>query len=138
MGAYYVRENDSHGYTEVCLPAEAAALATKDLLESSNNVGGWKAIIRQLVDQSAAGEVEPQEEAARAACLAEFANRVLKTPFATTPMRATRRRGAYDSDDNNRLSVWQSALTQTLFSVWRTALDSSEGSWVCVRQMLAI
>jgi hypothetical protein len=101
LGAYYVRENDSHGYTEVCLPAEAAALATKELLESSNNVGGWKAIIRQLVDQSAAGEVEPQEEAARAAGLAEFANRVLKTPFATTPMRATRRRGAYDSDDDD-------------------------------------
>jgi hypothetical protein len=39
LGAYYVRENDSHGYTKVCLPAEAAALATKELLESSNNVG---------------------------------------------------------------------------------------------------
>lgn len=102
--AYYVRENDSHAYTEVCLPAEAAALATKDLLESSNNVGGWKAIIRQLVDQLAAGELGPREEAARAAGLAEFASRVLQTPYATTPMRATHRRDAEDSDDESDIN----------------------------------
>ncbi len=65
----------------------AAALAQEDLLESSNNVGGWKAIIRLLVNQLATGEVGPCEEAARAAGLVEFAGRVLKTPFATTPMR---------------------------------------------------
>ena len=47
-GAYYVKENKSHGYTEVCLPANAAALLAPDgLLKSSNNVMvvGWKAII---------------------------------------------------------------------------------------------
>jgi hypothetical protein len=89
VGAYYVKEHDSHGYTEVCLPAEAAALAPEGLLESSNNVGGWKAIIRQLVDQLAVGEVAPDKEEARGAGLTEFANRVLKTPYATTPMCPT-------------------------------------------------
>jgi hypothetical protein len=50
-------------------------------------MGGWKAIIRQLVDQLAAGEVAPEEEKARGAGLTEFANQVLQTPYATTPMR---------------------------------------------------
>jgi hypothetical protein len=31
-GAYYVKENQAHGYTEVCLTAEAASLALEGLL----------------------------------------------------------------------------------------------------------
>jgi hypothetical protein len=73
-GAYYVKENEAHGYTKVCLTANAASLAPEGLLESCNNVGGWKAIIRQLEDQLAAGEVEPEVVAAQVAGLMEFAN----------------------------------------------------------------
>ena len=100
-GAYYVKENESHGYAEVCLPANAAALAPEGLLESTNNVAGWKAIIRQLIDQLAAGEVAPAEAAAMGAGLSEFADRVLKTPYAITPMRASRRKVRMSDDDSD-------------------------------------
>jgi hypothetical protein len=63
-------------------------------------VGGWKAIIHQLEDQLAAGEVEPKVVAAQAAGLTEFANQVLKTPYATTPMRAMHCRARSELDDN--------------------------------------
>jgi hypothetical protein len=97
--AYYVKENEAHGYTKVCLTDKVALLAPEGLLESRNNVGGWKAIIRQLEDQLAAGEVEPEVAAAQAAGLTEFANQVLKTPYATTLMRATGHRMRSESDD---------------------------------------
>lgn len=99
MGAYYVKENEAHGYTEVCLPVDAAALAPDGLLESSNNVAGWRAIIRQLVDQLAAGELALEEATARRAGLSEFAGRVLDTRYAFTPMRARVSRNREVLDD---------------------------------------
>jgi hypothetical protein len=49
-GMYYVKETETHGYTELRLSPNPASLATAGLLESCNNVGGWKAIIHQLED----------------------------------------------------------------------------------------
>lgn len=97
-GAYYVRENESYGYLELCLTPEAALLAPPEVLEGQNNVTGWKAIIRQLQDQVAAGAIEPEVAAAQAAGIVGFAERVLKTPYATTPLQSTRRRRLSDCD----------------------------------------
>jgi hypothetical protein len=47
-GAYYVKANDAHAYSELCLSAVAAALAPGGLLSSRNNMSGWKAIFRRL------------------------------------------------------------------------------------------
>jgi hypothetical protein len=47
----------------------------------------------------AAGAGEPEEAAAQAAGLGEFAEWVLKTPYATTPMRSTRHRARLDDKD---------------------------------------
>ena len=62
---------------------------------------GWNAIIRQLIDQLAAGEVAPAEAAAMGAGLSEFAGRVLRTPYAITPMRASRRQVRMSVDDSD-------------------------------------
>ena len=87
-GAYYVKENDAYAYSELCLTAAAAALAPKGLLRSCNNMAGWKAIVCQLKDQSAAGGAETHEEvAAQLVGLAGFSERVLKTLYAVTPLR---------------------------------------------------
>ena len=61
---------------------------------------GWKAIFRQLEDQLAAGQGGTEEEVeAQAVGLAGFAERVLKTPYAITPMRGARRRVRMLGDD---------------------------------------
>ena len=91
-GAFYVKENDSHGYCDLSLSAEAASLAPEGLLTGRNNVPGWKAVIRQLEDQLAAGPMTYQAAADQAEGLLGFADRMLQTPFAHTPMRPTRRR----------------------------------------------
>ncbi len=44
-GAFYVKENDSHGYCDLFLSAEAANLAFNALLTGRNNVPGCKAVI---------------------------------------------------------------------------------------------
>ena len=100
-GAFYVKENEAYGYSELCLTAAGAALAPEGLISSRNTMTGWQAIIRQLEDQAAAGEVEPAEAAAQAEGLAGFAERVLKTPYATTPLRSSRRRVHMDMDDDD-------------------------------------
>jgi hypothetical protein len=97
-GGYYVKQNDTHGFAELCLTPEAAALAPEGLLQDPNTVAGWKAIIRQLEDQLSEGVSAPDAAAKQAAGLAEFALRVLKTPYATTPMRS-RRRSLSGEDD---------------------------------------
>ena len=99
LGAYYVKENEAHAYSELSLSPEAAALAPPELLASRNNTPGWKAIIRQLEDQLAAGAGNPDEAAEQAAGLVQFAERVMKTPYATTPMRVTLGR-VHKSEDN--------------------------------------
>jgi hypothetical protein len=98
-GAYYVRENNAYAYAEICLSPEAAALAPSGLLASHNTTVGWKAIIRQLEDQLAPGVENPEEVAAQAEGLAGFAERALKTPYATTPMLANRRLAHLDVED---------------------------------------
>ena len=45
QGAFYVKENDSHGYCGLSLSAEAASLAPDGLLTGLNNVPGWKAVL---------------------------------------------------------------------------------------------
>jgi hypothetical protein len=45
-GGYYVKENDTHGYSELCLLPEAAALVPKGLIQTPNSITAWKAIIR--------------------------------------------------------------------------------------------
>ena len=99
-GAYYVKANDAHAYSELCLTAAAAALAPGGLLSSRTNMTGWKAIFRQLEDQLAAGQGGTEEEVeAQAVGLAGFAEQVLKTPYAITPMRGARRRVRMLGDD---------------------------------------
>jgi hypothetical protein len=87
-GAYYMMANDAHGFSELRLLLKAAALAPAGLLKGSNNLGGWKAIIHQLEDQRTAGMMEPEEAAAQAAGLVEFAEWVLKTPYTTMLMQS--------------------------------------------------
>ena len=87
-GAYYVKENNAYAPSELCLTAAAAALAPEGLLRSRNNMAGWKTIVRQLEDQSAAGVAETHEEVdAQAVGLAGYAERILKTPYAVTPLQ---------------------------------------------------
>jgi hypothetical protein len=89
-GGYYVKENDTHGYSKLCLLPEAVALAPEGLLQTPNSVTAWKAIIRQLEDQLTEGAMEPGGVAMQATGLAEFALRVQQTPYAATPMQARR------------------------------------------------
>ena len=91
-GTFYVKENESYGYCNLSLSAEAATLAPEGLLAGLNNVPGWKAIIRQLEDQLAAGPTTQQATADRAEGLLGFADRMLQAPYAPTPMRPIRRR----------------------------------------------
>jgi hypothetical protein len=95
-GAYYIRENNAYAYAEICLSPEATALAPSGLLASHNTNVGWKTIIRQLEDQLAAGVENPEEVTAQAEGLVGFAERSLKTPYATTPTLANRRRACLD------------------------------------------
>ena len=44
-GAFYVKENKSHGYCDLSLSAEAARLAQEGLFMALTNVPGWKAVI---------------------------------------------------------------------------------------------
>ena len=99
-GAYYIKETEAHGYTNLSFLPNAASLAPAGLLESRNNVGEWKAIIRQVEDQWSAGEVEPVVAKAQAAGLTEFPDRVLKTLYTTTPMRLVCCCTREESDDN--------------------------------------
>jgi hypothetical protein len=73
-------------------------------------MSGWKAIFRQLEDQAAAGYVGLEEEvAAQALGLAGFAERVLKTPYAVTPLCGARRRvRMYGDDDEGDLDSQES------------------------------
>ncbi len=85
-----MKESATHTYSKFCLSLKAAALVPSRLLASRNKIAGLKAIIQQLVDQLAARVAELEMAATQAAGLIKFAERVLETPYATTPMRATR------------------------------------------------
>lgn len=102
IGGYYVKQNDSYGFAELVLSPEAAALAPEGLLQVPNTTAAWKAIIRQLEDQLSEGVTAPEVAAEQAAGLAEFARRVLKTPYATTPMRSCRRTLPEEEDESAR------------------------------------
>ena len=70
---------------------------------------GWKAIFRQLEDQAAVGEVGSEEEVtAQALGLAGFAERVLKTPYAVTPLRGPRRHVRMFGEDEGDLDPKES------------------------------
>ena len=86
QGGFYIKENNSHGYCKLFLSSEAAKLTPEGLLESRNNMPGWKAGICQLEDQLAAGPTTEQAAAVQAEGLLDFADRMLKTPYAATPM----------------------------------------------------
>jgi hypothetical protein len=131
-GAYYVREKDAYAYSELRLSPEAAALVPARLLTSRNNTVGWKAIIQQLEDQLAARVGEPEEAAAQAAGLVEFAERVLKTSYATTPMRSTCRRAQLNNEDEEEETlVFKDADGRVL-------LQQSEDSLGCLRKELGV
>jgi len=102
IGGYYVKQNDSYGFAELVLSPEAAALAPEGLLQVPNTTAAWKAIIRQLEDQLSEGVTAPEVAAEQAAELAEFARRVLKTPYATTPMRSRHRTLPEEEDESAR------------------------------------
>ena len=85
-----MKENDSHGYCDLSLSAEAANLALEGLLAGRTNVPAWKGVIRQLEDQLAAGAMTKQATANQAEGLLGFADRMLQTPYPPTPMRPTR------------------------------------------------
>jgi hypothetical protein len=84
-------------------------LVPPGLLASRNTTAGWKAIIRQLEDQLAAGAEDPEEVAAQAEGLAGFAEQALKTPYATTSMLANRRRACLVDKDEEESSVLRDA-----------------------------
>ena len=86
-----MKESESHGYCKLFLSSEAAKLAPEGLLEGHNNVPGWKAVICQLEDQLATGPMTEQAAANQVEGLLDFADRMLKTPYAPTPMRPSRR-----------------------------------------------
>jgi hypothetical protein len=92
--------NLAHGYSKVCLSREAAALMPTGLLQAPNSIATWKAIIQQLEleDQLTEGATEPEVVAAQAAGLADFIERVQKTPYATTPLRPRRRSRSEEED----------------------------------------
>ncbi len=98
-GGYYVKENNAHGYSKLCLLPEAAALVPEGLLQTPNSVTAWKAIIRQLEDQLMEGATEPGVVAVQATGLAEFALRVQQTPYATMPMQARRHAHSKEGDE---------------------------------------
>ncbi len=131
-GAYYVRENDTYAYAEICLSPEAAALAPSGLLASHNTTVGWKAIIHQLEDQLAAGVENIEEVATQAEGLAGFAERALKTPYATTPMLANRRRARLDVEDE------EGSLLFTDAGVKRALLQRLEDSFGLLRGELGV
>ncbi len=62
---------------------------------------GWKAIICQLEDQLAAGPTMEQAAAVQAEGLLDFADRMLKTPYAATPMQPSRRHKHDSLEDGN-------------------------------------
>jgi hypothetical protein len=131
-GAYYVRENDAYAYAEICLSPKAAALAPSGLLPSHNTTTGWKAIIRQFEDQLAAGVENPEEVAPQAEGLAGFAERALKTPYATTPMLANHHRARLDVEDE------EGSLLFTDAGVERALLQHLEDSVGLLRRKLGI
>ncbi len=98
-GGYYVKQNNTHDYFELCLSPEAVALAPEGLLQAPNSVAAGKAIILKLEDQLTEGAMEPDVVAAQASGLAEFALRVLKTPYTTTPMRSRYRALSEEEDE---------------------------------------
>jgi hypothetical protein len=110
-GAYYVRENNAYAYSKLSLSPEAAALAPPGLLASRNTTAGWKAIIRQLEDQLAAGA---EEVAAQAEGLAGFVEQALKIPYATTPMLANRRHARLVNEDEEESLVLRDAGERAL------------------------
>ena len=87
-----MKENDSHGYCDLSLSAEAARLAPEGLLVGLNNMPGWKAVIRQLEDQMAAGPTTQQATADQAEGLLGFTDQMLQAPYTPSPMCPTRRR----------------------------------------------
>ena len=70
----------------IFLSSEAGKLAPEGLLQSRNNMPGWKTVICQLEDQLATGPTMEQAAAVQAEGLLDFADRMLKTPYAATPM----------------------------------------------------
>ena len=61
----------------------------------------WKAIICQLENQLAVGPTTEQAAAVQVEGLLDFADRMLKTPYAATPMRPSRRRQHDLLEDGN-------------------------------------
>ena len=62
-------------------------------------MAGWKAIVRQLEDQLAAGVAKTHEEvAAQAVGLSGFLERVLKTPYTFTPLQPSHHQVCMDED----------------------------------------
>jgi hypothetical protein len=122
-GGYYVKENDTHGYSKLCLLPEAAALMLEGLLQTPNSVTAWKAIIQQLEDQLTEGPTEPGVVATQATGLAEFALWIQQTPYATTPMWAHRHVHSEEGDetaskgDEGTLEILQ-RLEDSIVSLW--------------------
>jgi hypothetical protein len=135
QGGFYVKENDSHGYCKLFLSSEAAKLAPEGLLESHNNMHGWKAIICQLEDQLAAGPTTEQAVAVQAEGLLDFADRMLKTPYTATPMQPSRRR-QHDSleDGDNAEDSGKSKNGNDVMSL----LQRLEDSIGCMRGKLGV
>ncbi len=126
-GAYYVRENNSYAYSELFLSPEAATLAPPEVLGGINNVSCWKAIIRQLEDQLAAGVAEPAVAAAQAAGIVEFTERVLKTPYTITPMRALRCHPHVDGEEDEEEEAVASTMKSRLAMELLQRLKDSVG-----------
>jgi hypothetical protein len=117
-GAYYVRENNSYPYLEFFLSPEVATLAPPEVLGGVNKVLCWKAIIQQLEDQLATGLAEPAVAATLISGIVEIVERVLKTPYTITPMRALRCRPRIDEEKDEEeeaaVSTMKSGLAMEL------------------------
>ena len=104
-GGFYVKENNSHGNSKLCLSPLAAALVPEELLQTPHGVSAWKAIIQQLEDQRTEGATEPEAVATQATGLSEFVLRVQQTPYAITPMRPRHRHRARSKEEEVSASM---------------------------------
>ncbi len=83
----------------------------------------------------AAGVAEPVVAAAQATRIVEFAERVLKTPYAITPMRASRCRPHVDGEEDEEEEAVASAMKSGLAMELLQRLKDSVG---CLRGELGV
>ena len=101
-------------------------------------MAGWKAIILQLEDQMAAGVAKPVMAAAHAAGIVGFAERVLKTPYAITPLRPSHWRPHNDGKEGKEEVAapgMRGGLALDLLQRFENSVVHLRGVWMFVPPM---